>query len=256
LWQRASAHQEALRREFDIIMADLPRDSVPHRLAELIDSLDRQFGRMADPTRQEMYAAVERGDDETTLVYRVPPEAADAARQLEEMLDRVDEFCRTEALLTLATPPEVVAFRRWFLGEFVRQIEEERAPKPWRQRDSDVAADEPAGVSTAEGNGRVVRFDGDLDLATAGALRDELLDARKHHAASVVVDLSGVKFVDSVGLSLLVTARNRLEEEGVEMRLVLPEKLRLLFEISGLTELLQPEFVGQEGEPAPTGEGA
>ena len=259
LWQQSSAHMDAVRREFDIIKADLPRDSVPHQLSELIESLDERFGRMAGPARQELYDAVERGDQEITLVYRLPPEVADGARQLEDLLDRVDEFCRREALLTLATPPDVLAFRRWYLGEFVRQIEEGQVPTPWEAREGDDGQMQDEGaarVTTTEGNGRIVRFEGDLDLATAGALRDELLDARKNRAESLVVDLSAVKFVDSVGLSLLVTARNRLQEEGVEMRLVLPEKLRLLFDISGLTEVLQPEFVDQEATPAPTGDGA
>lgn len=259
LWQKASSHTDAVRREFDIIKADLPRDSIPHQLNDLVDSLQTRFGSSADPTRQDLYAAIDRGDAEITVVYRIPAEAAEAARKLEDMLDRVDEFCRGEDLLTLASPPELVGFRRWFLGEFVRQIEWKEEPMPWSDWDEDVVAGETGVVTATGGDGRVVRFEGDLDLATAGALRDELLDARKKHADSLVVDLSGVKFVDSVGLSLLVTAHNRLEEDGVEMRLVLPEKLRLLFEISGLTEMLRPEFVdqvGQEARAAPTAEGA
>ncbi len=49
--------------------------------------------------------------------------------------------------------------------------------------------------------------------------------------------------MDSVGLSLLVTAHQRLAREGLALRLLLPERLRLLFDIAGLTEVLQPEFV-------------
>jgi len=261
VWQRASAHQDAIQREFDIMMADLPKGSVPHQLTELIDKFDRRYGGVADPTWQDMYAAAERGDDEVTLVFKVPADTAEAARQLEEMLDRVDEYCREgKDLLTLATPPELVSFRRWFLREFIRQIEDRGSPMKWTEwedRGSAAGSVAPEPRATREhGAGSAVRFDGDLDLATAGALRDEILEARRNGADNVVVDLSGVKFVDSVGLSLLVTARNRLDEEGVEMRLVLPEKLRLLFEISGLTEVLQPEFVDQAERPAPTDAGS
>lgn len=260
VWQRASAHHDAIRREFDIMLADLPEGSVPHQLIELITRFDPRFGGVDDPTWQDMYGAVERGDEEVTLVFRVPPEVAQIARQLEEMLDRVDEYCRAgKDLLTLATPPELVSFRRWFLGEFVRQIEDGLPPAPWSQPEREIETPatprQPAVTARREKNGHAVRFEGDLDLATAGALRDEILDARNNGADRLVVDLSGVGFVDSVGLSLLVTVRNRLDEEGVEMRLVLPEKLRRLFEISGLIEVLEPQFVDQAERPAATDKG-
>jgi hypothetical protein len=46
------------------------------------------------------------------------------------MLEEADEYCRSDQLLTLATPPTLVAFRRWYLGEFIAQIDG-RPPQPW-----------------------------------------------------------------------------------------------------------------------------
>ena len=46
------------------------------------------------------------------------------------MLDEADVFCREGELLTLATPADEVAFRRWFLNEFVRQLRGE-PPRRW-----------------------------------------------------------------------------------------------------------------------------
>lgn len=250
LWRRASAHQDAIQREFDIIMADLPDGSVPYRLTELIAEYRQQFGAYSDPTWEDMYAAADRGDREVTLVFEVPRDAAKAAVQLEKLLDEVDEFCRAgEDLLSLATPPELAAYRRWFLGEFVRQIDEGLPPmsfEQWQKERGDSARpDEPVAKTANPGKPHSVRFEGDLDLATAGALRDEIMEAREAGASEVAVDLSDVGFMDSVGLSLLVSAHKRLAEEGATLHLVLPEKLRRLFEISGLTEVLSPEFVGQ-----------
>jgi hypothetical protein len=37
-------------------------------------------------------------------------------------LAEASEFCRRGELLTLATPPEYVAFREWFLDEIARQL--------------------------------------------------------------------------------------------------------------------------------------
>jgi hypothetical protein len=46
------------------------------------------------------------------------------------MLDETDEFCREGALLTLAPPEDVVAFRRWYLAELVEQVAG-RPAQPW-----------------------------------------------------------------------------------------------------------------------------
>ena len=47
------------------------------------------------------------------------------------MLDEADEYCRRgDHLLTLATPPEELRFRRWFISEFVDQVNG-APPTPW-----------------------------------------------------------------------------------------------------------------------------
>ena len=47
------------------------------------------------------------------------------------MLDEADAYCREGAhLLTVATPPEELRFRRWFISEFVVQVGG-AAPTPW-----------------------------------------------------------------------------------------------------------------------------
>ncbi len=254
IWQRASAHQEAIQREFDILMAELPTDSIPHQLAALISDLDVRFQGAGSSTWDDLHSAAKRGDSTIDLVFEVPLEAAAGARSLDEVLDKVDEFCRAgEHLLTLATPPELVSFRRWFLGEFSRQIDQGLPPSTWSWSGPSEGAleSEPADGSTTA-DARSILFEGDLDLATAGALRDEILAARSSGATSLVLDLTGVRFMDSVGLSLLVSAHNRLVEEGAEMQVLLPEQLRSLFEIAGLTESLRPEFLAP-GSSRPDG---
>lgn len=245
-WQRASAHMEAVKREFDIISADLDPTSVPRRLLTLVEDLDVRFGDLG--AEAELRQAAERGEQSVDLVVDVPPEVADAARSLDEMMDEVDRFCQDgEQLLTLATPPELVELRRWMLGELTRQIEEGLPPVPWRGSarngtQSRIPVPDPASPETGDRE-RQIRIQGDLDLLTAGSLRDEILSARSEGTALVTLDLTGVEFMDSVGLSLLVTAHQRLAREGLALRLLLPERLRLLFDIAGLTEVLQPEFV-------------
>ena len=76
---------------------------------------------------------------------------------------------------------------------------------------------------------------GELDLSTAGMLRDELTQTLDEGALLVLVDASQVSFVDSAGLRTLITARNDFEEHGG--RLVLEETgptLDRLLELTGL----------------------
>ncbi len=128
IYREASEHHDELLREFALITegqraetADGP-DAVPARLLALIDDLTARFAGFTASTSAELRAALARGDDRVDLVYRVPPEAAPAAAEFDRMLEEADEFCRAGDLLTLATPPEVVQFRRWFLNEFVAQV--------------------------------------------------------------------------------------------------------------------------------------
>ncbi len=62
----------------------------------------------------------------------MPPQIADAVRHLGAVFDEADAYCREgEHLLTLATPPDALAYRHWVLEEFIAQIEDGRAPVPW-----------------------------------------------------------------------------------------------------------------------------
>lgn len=127
--QRSSEHTDELLREFALIREE-GSDHVPARLLALIETLRGRFGSFSEGPRQTMQDALERGDETIDLYYEVPPAVAAAARQLGDLLDEADEFCRAGDLLTLATPPEGVAFRRWYLDEFQRQIDGQ-PPRPW-----------------------------------------------------------------------------------------------------------------------------
>ena len=84
----------------------------------------------------------------------------------------------------------------------------------------------------------VVAARGEVDVATAPALRDGLEEALEQDIGAVVVDLTGVTFIDSTGLGVLIGARRRCMEAGRELRVVVPEpRILKVFEITGLTEL-------------------
>ena len=86
--------------------------------------------------------------------------------------------------------------------------------------------------------GEVARVTGELDLATAPRL-ERLLEEREQPASTLVIDLSGVTFVDSSGVRVLVREARRAQEAGTRLALVSedPAVLRLL-EITALTEMV------------------
>ena len=138
---RTTQHFDELMREFALISLDADRvrsadDSarpVPHRLTDLVQELTENFSAFTADVEAERDAALARGDAEIDLTYQLPAAAADASRRLGELLDEADDYCRSgQHLITLATPPESLAFRQWYLEEFIGQIEAGRDPIPWR----------------------------------------------------------------------------------------------------------------------------
>ena len=65
----------------------------------------------------------------------------------------------------------------------------------------------------------VLALRGELDLASAPALQGQLDRARRHGIPRVLVDLTGLEFLDATGLQVLLYAHRRLQEAGHELRL-------------------------------------
>jgi anti-anti-sigma factor len=73
----------------------------------------------------------------------------------------------------------------------------------------------------------VVRLRGEIDLANVEELYRLAEDAVTNHDAGLVVDLSGVTFLDSTGLRLLFRLARRLGDRQQGLRLVVPEGARI-----------------------------
>jgi anti-sigma B factor antagonist len=86
-----------------------------------------------------------------------------------------------------------------------------------------------------EGDVHTIRPVGELDLATADELQRELERVEATDAESIVLDLSGLKFMDSTGVRLLITADARSRSDS--NRLVLlrgPTVVQRVLELSGV----------------------
>lgn len=86
----------------------------------------------------------------------------------------------------------------------------------------------------------VLRPEGEIDVATAPELRQNLIDAINGGATRVVVDMAGVTFIDSTGLGVLVGAMKRATSRGGEVVVErVPPAIRRVFEVTGLDRAIE-----------------
>ena len=81
----------------------------------------------------------------------------------------------------------------------------------------------------------VVAPNGEIDLATSRELGSQLGELAGEPGVAVVLDLSGVSFLDSVGLGVILKAAGRFRRQAKRLVIVVPPGpvLRLL-ELSGV----------------------
>lgn len=98
----------------------------------------------------------------------------------------------------------------------------------------------PATFRTTTGDDTVtVHVSGELDASSGTHLRSMLTEIFEASPSAVVIDLGAVTFVDSVGLSVLVTGHNRAAAQGATFEVHdVPEPCLRVFEITRLTEVL------------------
>jgi anti-sigma B factor antagonist len=96
-----------------------------------------------------------------------------------------------------------------------------------------------ATVASLTGSLALVSVSGELDLYTSERLQQAIDEATSVGADEVLVDLSGVGFIDSTALGVIVQETKRLEGRGQSLHLVMndPRTLRV-FELTGLDRVL------------------
>jgi anti-sigma B factor antagonist len=87
----------------------------------------------------------------------------------------------------------------------------------------------------------VIWVTGDLDADTARAVRARLGQAQRHALSDVILDMTGVTFVDSVGISAIINGARALEEARNLRVISPPARVAEVLLASGLDELF--EFV-------------
>jgi anti-sigma B factor antagonist len=102
---------------------------------------------------------------------------------------------------------------------------------------------EPRGIQVTEesfgSSGLVLTVSGELDIATAPALRERLSAAIDGGKDRLAIDLSAISFLDSVALATIVHAKQRLPEDGKMALAIDPSSyVMLVLEGGGLRKVL------------------
>jgi anti-sigma B factor antagonist len=85
-----------------------------------------------------------------------------------------------------------------------------------------------------------VALAGELDLSTTSQVEEELRHVEAAKPELIVLDLSGLSFLDSTGLRLVITADARARDAGRRLALVKgPETVNRVFTITKVDERLQ-----------------
>jgi anti-sigma B factor antagonist len=80
---------------------------------------------------------------------------------------------------------------------------------------------------------------GELDLSSALTFDDEVRRAEERKPTTLILDLRRLRFMDSTGLRLIMSANSRAIKRGWQLSIVLgSEPVRRIFRLAGVTRRL------------------
>ena len=84
----------------------------------------------------------------------------------------------------------------------------------------------------------VVAVEGEIDVSSADALRDQISELLERDRTDLVIDLRAVRFMDSTGLGVLVGTLKKVRLAGGQLQLVIDsERLLKVFRITALLQV-------------------
>ncbi len=82
-----------------------------------------------------------------------------------------------------------------------------------------IEADNLALTINRDGSTLIIEVSGEIDIANAEFFTAQIRDAEKTDADRIVIDLGGLGFIDSVGLTQLLIAQRRSDADSDRLRL-------------------------------------
>jgi anti-sigma B factor antagonist len=101
------------------------------------------------------------------------------------------------------------------------------------------------------GQRAMVTLPAEIDVTNAEEIRQALVSAASHDAASLVIDMSQTTFCDSAGVNAIIAAHKQATASGTQLRLVAPGVQRILT-LVGVDQLvpIYPTLEAALAEPA------
>ncbi|WP_019244119.1 MULTISPECIES: anti-sigma factor antagonist [Bacillus] len=97
-------------------------------------------------------------------------------------------------------------------------------------------------------SGVKISISGEIDAYTAPELREKLFPLAEQASIKMTIDLTNVSYMDSTGLGVFVGAFKMVRANDGEFQIVgLSQRLKRLFDITGLTEVMQINSVETKG---------
>lgn len=95
-------------------------------------------------------------------------------------------------------------------------------------------------INKTEAEATTLTLSGRLDTSTAPQLESEL-DGVLSNAKELVFDLSGLDYISSAGLRLILKAQKAMSEKGGMKLVHVPESVMEVFDITGFADFLTIE---------------
>jgi anti-sigma B factor antagonist len=104
-------------------------------------------------------------------------------------------------------------------------------------------------INVTEGQ-TIVSVSGEIDVYTAPKLKEKIFPISEKEEMNLIVDLSGVTYMDSTGLGVIVGVFKSVRKHNGILQLTgLSTRLSKLFRITGLADIMNIKS-GVEGEKA------
>lgn len=93
--------------------------------------------------------------------------------------------------------------------------------------------------SSADDGSIRICLSGEIDLANAATVDDQIRAALTHQLSAVSVDLAGLTYLDSAGIRVLYALASRLQTRRIVLELLVPldAPTRRLIELSGFDSI-------------------
>jgi anti-sigma regulatory factor (Ser/Thr protein kinase) len=127
---RQDQHLDELVRELTLMSAN-HENPESGALAERLEAILRSPAQARAAGRRQAQAALARGERLVDVDMAMPREFSAEVRRLDEAVREADVLCEERRLLTLASTPELRAFRAWMVSEISAQAEKGASPVSW-----------------------------------------------------------------------------------------------------------------------------